>query len=342
VGLAISRGGLHLSAASLIAPHLSAETVDEWLKAARHKTTREINRLIAGRSPREAVRSSIRRVSSRSRNADRLFRIDSAPSVLQPVGLPPSSSPQPSPTEAQRPAFTACSTSPATSRASTSSASSAPAVSSATSASSAAVDLRETGTTEALGAERYVVRFTADERVHAELQELRSLLRHSVPDGDVGKILARAICALLEQVRKRKIGACGSPRSAGGPKRLSSEGRSSGDSTAQSSGGPAVQPLEAKPCSLQAKKPAKRNIPVSIRREVWTRDDGRCTYQSREGRCCGSRETIEFHHRIPWARCKDHTVENIALRCRAHNQYEVELDFGAEHMAQFRKEVEVR
>jgi 5-methylcytosine-specific restriction endonuclease McrA len=93
---------------------------------------------------------------------------------------------------------------------------------------------------------------------------------------------------------------------------------------------------------LLAKTLAKRNIPVSIRREVWARDAGRCTYQSREGRCCGSRETIEFHHQIPWARCKEHKIENIALRCRAHNQYEAESDFGTAHMARFRREVEVR
>lgn len=140
MGLAISRGELHLSAASLIAPHLSAETVGEWLKAARHKTIREIKQLIADRSPREAVRSSIRRVSSHSRNADRVLRTDAAPSVLHPVRLPPSGSPQPSPTEARRPEFTACSTSTSTSTAtSRASTSSAPAVSSATSASSAPV-----------------------------------------------------------------------------------------------------------------------------------------------------------------------------------------------------------
>jgi len=177
------------------------------------------------------------------------------------------------------------------------------------------------GTTEALGAARYSVRFTTDEGVHAQLQELRSLLRHSVPDGDVGKIVARAIGALLKQVRKKKIGACDSARSVGELE----VGRAE------------VGEAEAKPCSSQTKTPAKRNIPVAIRREVWSRDAGRCAYQSKNGRRCGSREAVEFHHQIPWARSRAHTVDNIALRCRAHNQYEAELDFGTEHMAQFRK-----
>jgi hypothetical protein len=114
-------------------------------------------------------------------------------------------------------------------------------------------DTNVRASTEALGAQRYSIRFTADEKVHEQFQELRSLLRHSVPDGDVGKILARAIGVL------------------------------------------------------------------------------------KDGGSCESREAIEFHHRVAWARCCEHTVENIALRCRSHDQHEGELDFGAEHMARFRR-----
>ncbi len=329
VGLAISRGEIHLSAASLIAPHLSEESVGDWLKAARRKTTREIKQFIADRFPRDEVRSSIRRVSSRSRNADCVSRTKTTTSVAP-----------------------ASSTSSGSTASSDSSSSAAVSASPVSSASLVPTQSHEPGTTEALGARRYCVRFTADERVHAQLQELRSLLRHSVPDGDVGKVLARAIAVLLEQVRKQKIGACDSPR----PKRKSkkptsgtprssarssearpSEMRSSKERSSEDSN---VRNPEAEPCSLQASSPAKktpagRNISVSIRRAVWARDAGRCTYQSSSGRSCGSREAIEFHHRVPWARCKEHTVDNIALRCRAHNQYEAVLDFGEAHMARF-------
>lgn len=54
---------------------------------------------------------------------------------------------------------------------------------------------------EPLGAERYRVQFVAERETHAQLEELRALMRHKIPDGDVGKILARAISALLAQVR---------------------------------------------------------------------------------------------------------------------------------------------
>ena len=65
--------------------------------------------------------------------------------------------------------------------------------------------------TEPLGAERYRVQFTADRETHAQLEELRALMRHQIPDGDVGKILAKAIASLLKQVRKQKFAETSAP-----------------------------------------------------------------------------------------------------------------------------------
>jgi hypothetical protein len=320
VAEAIAQGELHLSAACLIAPHLSKETVAGWLEAARHKKSREVRQLVADRFPREAVRSSVRRVGSGTRleglegvaplggAVPRKSTAESAGSAA--AGSARSrfseSSESPGPPisvdrEVRRPIAT---TYPSPSEANVR------ARASVNTNGSTRTNTNVRASTEALGAQRYSVRFTADEKVHAELQELRFLLRHSVPDGDVGKILARAIGVLLKQVRNTKIGECASPRP-----------RQSAPS------------LEAE--SL-AKKPT-RHIPVVIRRAVWARDKGRCTFESKDGRSCESREAIEFHHRVPWARCFEHTVENIALRCRAHNQHEAELDFGSEHMARFRR-----
>ena len=60
--------------------------------------------------------------------------------------------------------------------------------------------------TSPLDGERYRVFFTADAELHAQLQELRALMRHQVPDGDLGRLLGRAVALLLDQVRKRKFG----------------------------------------------------------------------------------------------------------------------------------------
>ena len=46
---------------------------------------------------------------------------------------------------------------------------------------------------------------------------------------------------------------------------------------------------------------------------------------------------LEFHHLEPYAVGGESTVENIQLRCRAHNRYEAQLFFGAD-LPQFVRE----
>jgi hypothetical protein len=161
----------------------------------------------------------------------------------------------------------------------------------------------ERGATKPLGAERYRVQFTADRATYAQLEELCALMRHQVPDGDVGKILARAVAVLHAQVRKSKFGETSRPRAAE-PDRSPNE-------------------------------PPSRNIPAAIRRAVSQRDGGRCTYVSSGGRRCDSREFLEFDHVEAWTWTHRHTIEGITLRCRAHNQQRARLDFGESHMARF-------
>jgi len=76
-----------------------------------------------------------------------------------------------------------------------------------------------------------------------------------------------------------------------------------------------------------AEKPS-RYIPKEIQKAVWERDQGQCTFVSRKGRECSARRFLEFHHIIPFAWRGETTVENLELRCRAHNAYEGELIFG--------------
>ncbi len=139
-------------------------------------------------------------------------------------------------------------------------------------------------------------------------------MRHQVPDGDLGSLLGRAVALLLDRVRKRKFGEVSAPRP---------------DSPAHPDA--PVHP-DAPP-----NRASSRHIPASIRRAVVRRDAGRCRYVSPGGVPCGAAEFLEFHHVDPWARSGTHSVDGIALRCRAHNQYEARRVFGEAHMAGFRK-----
>lgn len=58
---------------------------------------------------------------------------------------------------------------------------------------------------------------------------------------------------------------------------------------------------------------SRRPIPADVRREVWRRDEGRCSR-------CGSRERLEYDHIIPVARGGSNTVRNIELLCETCNR----------------------
>jgi hypothetical protein len=130
-----------------------------------------------------------------------------------------------------------------------------------------------------------------------KLREAQDLLRHEIPDGNPVEIFTRALTLLVDTVRKKK-------RIDGLPR----------------------------PDKTRQLRVNSRHVPHAVRKRVWSRDEGRCTFLGTLGRCA---ETggLEFHHIVPFARGGGTTVENITLRCRAHNQYEAEQVFGAEKVA---------
>ena len=72
----------------------------------------------------------------------------------------------------------------------------------------------------------------------------------------------------------------------------------------------------AKPCA------AGRAIPAAVRRQVWQRDGGRCSYLDRQtGRRCNSRHMIEIDHILPYALGGGADPGNLRLFCRAHHRH---------------------
>ena len=143
-----------------------------------------------------------------------------------------------------------------------------------------------------LGQELYRLEVTLTRETHEKLRRAQALARHALPGGDVGSILDRALTLLIDDLERRRFARVRSPQPSRG------DGSASG-----------------------------RHIPAAVRRAVWLRDQERCAFVGRAGRC---RETafLEFHHLTPYAAGGAATVENIQLRCRAHNQHEARLVFG--------------
>jgi 5-methylcytosine-specific restriction endonuclease McrA len=70
-----------------------------------------------------------------------------------------------------------------------------------------------------------------------------------------------------------------------------------------------------------------------VRREVWQRARGRCTFADERGVRCRATAALEFHHEHAHALGGPSAASNLTLRCRAHNRFAAEHDFGAEHVA---------
>ena len=153
---------------------------------------------------------------------------------------------------------------------------------------------------------RHELQLTMSQETHDKLRHAQTLLSHQIPNGNLAEVLDRVLDLAIQQLEKKKFAATGRPRSS---QRQSSD---------------------------------PRTIPAHVRRTVWKRDNGECTFVSEYGHHCAARDRLEFDHIVPVARGGEATVENLRLRCRAHNQYEASATFGAEFMTRRREEARER
>jgi hypothetical protein len=150
-----------------------------------------------------------------------------------------------------------------------------------------------------LSPERYKLQVTITAATWEKLRRAQDLVRHSIPAGDLASILERAIDLLLADVERTRLAAVAKPRTA------------------------------------RPRKATSRRVSSDVRRAVWRRDQGRYAFKG-AGRRCGETGFLEFHHGRPFEAGGEATVDNIELRCRAHNQYEADLFVGEEFIVRER------
>ena len=83
--------------------------------------------------------------------------------------------------------------------------------------------------------------------------------------------------------------------------------------------------------------PGVRGISAPVRRFVWDRDNGQCTFEAANGRRCPERRGLQFHHDDPYGLGGDRSASNVRLLCRVHNLYLAEMDYGKDKMEQYRR-----
>ena len=247
----LREGSLTLATARLLAPHLTDHNQRDVLTAARYKSKREVEILIAALNPKPAVRPTIRRLPAARAAA-------ASPSSAPPASneLPPSKSAEsiPAPLPPSR------------------------------------VETRSVCLTTPVAPERFKIQCTISGETHDKLRRAQALLRHTIASGDLSEVLDRALTVLLDQLERRRCAVTTGPR------------------------------------PPQGAGSRSRHIPAAVRRAVWKRDEARCAFIGTEGRCLET-AFLEFHHVDPYALGGKAAIENIQLRCRAHNQYEASLVF---------------
>lgn len=138
-----------------------------------------------------------------------------------------------------------------------------------------------------LSESHYKLQVTISAAARERLSQIQNLMRHRLPNGDPAAIVEHPLEVLHAQLLKEKAAQVAKPRA----------GRAA---------------TEAK----------GRDIPASVKREVWRRDQARCAFVRSDGRTCGSEDGVEFHHVQPYAVGGQATAANIEMRCRAHNGFE--------------------
>src|SRR5262245_13692910 len=157
-------------------------------------------------------------------------------------------------------------------------------------------------TTKPTAPQRVTLTLSMSQSTHDKLRYTQDLLGHQVPEGDLAAVLDRVLDLAIAQLEKCKFAATDRPRN--------------------------NRPRSDNP----------RYVPSHVKRAVWKRGGGQCTFTSKTGDGCTVDRGLEFDHILEVPRGGQATVEGIRLRCRAQNQYGAECTFGAEFMNRKREQ----
>jgi len=140
--------------------------------------------------------------------------------------------------------------------------------------------------------ERYAVKFTTDEDGYRDLTRAKELC----PGSDLNELMKRALRLLREDADKR------------------------------------ARAKTARPKSNPRPPASETTVTAAAKRDVYERDSEQCTYEDDEGNRCPARESLEVDHVVPRAKGGKGIIDNLRLRCRAHNRLAAELEFGRDHI----------
>jgi hypothetical protein len=313
---ALASGELHLTGLLMLGPHLTESNLAEVLARAKHRTKRELAKLVRVLDPLPAVPARIEPLGpalARAIPAEPSWEgfVQSFCAVRE---LAPGERPRDWMASENDAGSVNAGEEPTTTEV----------------AAPARVNSTEHDPVgaEPLEPERYKVQFTATEEYVRLVEEAKALLSHAAPRATLDEIHLRALRAFVALLRKQKYATTDSPSRQTGSPALGEAPMSRREAE-----GPE---LESEPAhaGTKARHPRQRgrHVPADVRRAVFARDGKPCTYVDAAGRRCPETHRLEFHHLEPFALGGKHAAENVALRCAAHNALAAEDDFGRERI----------
>jgi hypothetical protein len=176
---ALEEGALTLTSIRILAPHLTADNCSELIAAARHKSKREVEVLVAALQPKPAVPTVIRKLP-----------VATPVTVTEPAVTIGIASRSPTPlvasAEIEEPVV--------------------------------AVVPAPKPAVMPLAPDRYKVQLTISREARDKLRRVQDLLRHVIPTGDAADIFDRALTLLLADLERRRCAEASRPRLAGEPR----------------------------------------------------------------------------------------------------------------------------
>ncbi len=297
---AIFDGNKTLTDASLIAPHLTTRNADNLIAAAGRMKKRELEKYLAGITPKEEFEPSIRSIPAKGITSPTAETNKSDGEKVQPTD-----------TASQIDA-------PKTEHA----------------GSTPSPDRKEPAPILELATEkRYNVRFSAGEGFTQKLNRLAEVLGIECAQKHMEEILEKALdFALDKKDPKRTLERRRKREKQKKAKQAKTRPSEESDKTASPPDNTKERQIQVN--DKPAVKQVTRHIPQEVRERVLERAGYQCEYCGADGTRCTARAGLQIEHTLPFSVYKTNDERYLKAVCAAHNRWAAESFYGQDFIEQ--------